>query len=1181
MVIKNIIYSMKKTILFAASILLATSVPIVAAAGNWSAPSLPATPEGRTVESGQTYYLLNVGTGRFLANGNDWGTRAYLSDSGNKVFVKKRDGGFYTLQDLIVLYNGGDAHTTGSGLVGKWGYFFVDNGCGWADHQCNTDTATAATPVDQDLWILKETSDGIYTLANKTDATKFAGWNGTDNDYNISSRLTDAQAVHWKFITPSDYEANINDVYRTALKHYPLMLDLYSLLNKAEAAGVSTESAAAIYNGANSTTEQLNAAIEQLKAALNNASLQGATAANPKDATSCIINPNFDLGNAGWTLSGEPYTTPTTQYTGNFGACSYNSMESWNSIRFDIFQVLKGMPDGVYNLGVNGFYRYGANEDAVSSHKDGTETLNSFLYGANDSTELKNVLVGADKNGTVGFSTDLGYLPNSMSEGRSYFDAGVYPNSLYVTKEGGDTLRLGIKKNSGLANDWTLFSNFTLKYLGAGSDAYKLLLKYAVAKAIVYADGDYKMGNDVLSSINEAIDKANGMIAGTTAKNDEIKLLSKQLGFMVNDVKASIVAYGKLKASFTDVVTCIGQFGGDELSDYYTEIQSAWENGDLTTQQCYSASDSLVILIEYTKSHAVQIGDCSYLIKNPGFSSNVSAGWTFDNCSPSNVDQSEIEFWQRDFDMSQTLKGLRNGKYTVRCKGFYRAGSNGKAYEDFKVDNNDLCAKFYANGDESRMENIMAEAQKQALYLNNGVCGSFPYDYLTTDGTAVPNSMAGARIWLDAGFYNSNSVSTVVTNNVLKFGVRLTNHTTDDWCLVDSFTIDYEGTDASVLKPTLDALTAEAKGLVGAPMNADSLALLKKAIGDVSNSSAQTIAIIAGLDNAISAAEKSIASYAALRAVVLAVKDTLDKSTYPEGLDALSAVYSDVNAKFVNGLYADDEIPSAIAILRTAVTKYLMTPAKNANDNQPCDVSSVIVNAGFDNDVSGWTVTGVAGNGNFGRWLNSSVESWNSTSFDIGQTIVGLPEGTYRLGVTGFYRCGVNESAAEAHTGGTESLNAILYANDVARPLISVFSCPMAEMVSADFFKVAVPFNGKDSCYVPNSMDAVRIAFDSGLYTDNSLYVDVTDGTLKIGVRKVNGVDGDWTMLDTFRLTYYGSNSSHKGTGISDAAENHVVVSTICYSLNGTILKKPVRGVNIVKTIFSDGTIKMHKILVR
>jgi hypothetical protein len=70
-------------------------------------------------------------------------------------------------------------------------------------------------------------------------------------------------------------------------------------------------------------------------------------------------------------------------------------------------------------------------------------------------------------------------------------------------------------------------------------------------------------------------------------------------------------------------------------------------------------------------------------------------------------------------------------------------------------------------------------------------------------------------------------------------------------------------------------------------------------------------------------------------------------------------------------------------------------------------------------------------------------------------------------------------------------------------------------------------------------------------------------------------------MLDTFRLTYYGSNSSHKGTGISDAAENHVVVSTICYSLNGTILKKPVRGVNIVKTIFSDGTIKMHKILVR
>jgi hypothetical protein len=957
------------------------------------------------------------------------------------------------------------------------------------------------------------------------------------------------------------------------------MLELYNLLNKAEAAGISTTNAEVVYNDANSTTDQLKSAIEQLKNSLNSASLQGATVANPKDASSCIINPNFDSGNMGWTMTGTVYNPPTTQWSGNIGSVSNNCMESWNSVHFDIYQVLKGMPDGIYRASVNGYYRYGANEYAVSSHKDNSEMMNSYLYGDNDSTALNNVLIGANKKGDMGFSTELGYIPDNVANARDYFDAAIYPNSLFIVKEGSDTLRLGIKKSNGLAGDWTVFSNFKLTFYGAGADAYKLVLQDAIDKAMPYSEKDDQMGNDVKINLTDALNKANQMIAGNTAKNDEMIALGKQLGGLVSDVKVSIEAYANLAASFAGAENCINTFGGDELSDYYGAVQSAWDNGDLSTKECYAAVDSIAKLIEYTKIHAVKVGDCSFLLTNPGFSENKSNGWTFTNCTPTNVDQSEIEFWQKDFDMSQTLRGIQNGKYTIRCKGYYRAGSNGDAYTGYKAGTNVLRAKLYANSDESSIQDVMSEAQTTGLYLQEGIGGTFPYDYITSDGTAVPNSMAGARIWMDAGFYNHNSVSTIVTDNTLKLGVRLKNYVSDCWCLVDSFTIEYEGTDDSVLQPVLNALVEKANGLIDSPMNADSLTALKKTIGDVSSSPSNTLAAITAINSAIHAAERSIAAYATLGSELKLVEDTLSAATYPDAMEKLSNLYSEVSDKHIGGSYADADIPAVIASLKVAIIQYLTAHAAGADDDNPVDVTSVIVNASFDAQLTGWTTTGEVGGGNIGRWANSTVESWNSTSFDIGQTIIGLPNGTYKLSATGYYRCSSNNTAAAKHNDGTEKLNAILYGDSITQPIMSIFSQPMSEMVTDGFEKVGVPFNGQDFCYVPNSMDAARISFDKGLYADNSLFVDVTDGTLKIGVRKTDGIADDWTILDLFKIVYYGTHSSH--TGISSTVDSKVVVGTTYYSLNGMMMKKPVRGLNIVKTTFSDGTSKIHKIIVR
>ncbi|MBQ0023459.1 MAG: hypothetical protein KBT29_09515, partial [Prevotellaceae bacterium] len=47
-----------------------------------------------------------------------------------------------------------------------------------------------------------------------------------------------------------------------------------------------------------------------------------------------------------------------------------------------------------------------------------------------------------------------------------YFNDGLYTNVLNCTVEHYGILKIGIKKSVSNSNDWTIFDNFTLSYLG-------------------------------------------------------------------------------------------------------------------------------------------------------------------------------------------------------------------------------------------------------------------------------------------------------------------------------------------------------------------------------------------------------------------------------------------------------------------------------------------------------------------------------------------------------------------------------------------------------------------------------------------------------------------------------------------------------------------------------------------
>ena len=147
-----------------------------------------------------------------------------------------------------------------------------------------------------------------------------------------------------------------------------------------------------------------------------------------------------------------------------------------------------------------------------------------------------------------------------------------------------------------------------------------------------------------------------------------------------------------------------------------------------------------------------------------------------------------------------------------------------------------------------------------------------------------------------------------------------------------------------------------------------------------------------------------------------------------------------------------------------------------------------------------------------GDVTNMNAEKYN-TDFDVNQTIK-VPNGKYVLELQGFYRNGEIKISAPAHLNGSENLYAKAYANTVETSLPSVY----ADAGKVDAGSSVEGIEGK----FPNSQADASKFFSAGAYNLALDPVVVSDGTLKIGVKKVEKVAADWACFDNFRLTYYG-----------------------------------------------------------
>ena len=198
-----------------------------------------------------------------------------------------------------------------------------------------------------------------------------------------------------------------------------------------------------------------------------------------------------------------------------------------------------------------------------------------------------------------------------------------------------------------------------------------------------------------------------------------------------------------------------------------TEVNRAL-NGLKTALKAYLRSDEATPQSEGTF-------DMTLLLNNPEFA--ASSGWTG---SPS-VSNGVGECKNKNFNVFQSLTGMKPGIYEVSCQAFYRTGENdgGKLYGQRKET---IPARFYANLDSVAIPSLYkykfgattASKYGEADMLNN-----------------YANSTLTADVAFSAGRYPCTVSTTLTEKGTLKIGFTTKSHNSDNWCAFDRISIVY------------------------------------------------------------------------------------------------------------------------------------------------------------------------------------------------------------------------------------------------------------------------------------------------------------------------------------------------------------------------------------------------------
>lgn len=1193
---------MDKRLLYSAVLVASLSTNYAQAQVN--DPVLP-DPVQLKLDGTDTVAIKNILADQWLTNGNAYGTQTSLGTSG--------------LGFVIVPNKGDDGQPNGTysfcnDRSGKFSAFSskiflnsVDENGGNSYVDYNNQG------IEKTYW--KVTPNGTqFRFQSNEHPDTYAGYN--PNDTGLDGKGESAKDGQFRpaLAESSDYGL---DWAAYPYTYFYRLEKLKDAINEAISEGLDVSGSEAIYNNPNAEYWQLKEAYRMISDARRNKAMADATAESRVDITEyapdancdaltgwthdCIYDDKGDVGHGGhgtnWQTNSHAYTAPDGYQTEKF-------IERWvhgNSDPVTGTEEVAGagrLSDGVLSQTL---HKLPAGGYKVTCYAMATQQTKG------DDFKVEGVSVFADTKATK----------NSQAVATK---AGVPQKYEFLLdiKEGED-LTIGFKLDHCTAN-WVFVDNFQIVYCGPSFKAMNLNDVQTAAEDLDAKLAGVNACPTYTDKATELIESARAMTEDGTS-DEEINTMKKDL----SDIAAKIEKSSALYAELETLNATIGEFlaedpAGDEF-DAFMELYEDCGNGDgaealmstwsLDNEELTQYMADLKVKLENAQNASIKPGDdITRKIVNPSFD-NGKEGWTVKEGNPTfNETYKNCEVYQGTFDIYQDITNIPDGVYELSVLAFQRVAENGVASKAHDNGIEDITAFIYAN-------DLETPFTSPYTYGMAAPSGGDPEDYkysLNGEDVYIPNSMKGMAA---ATTENPNAytvtVPMLVEGGTLRIGVREKrrpsniNNSWGDWAIWDNFRLKYVGSKGEALNAVTTPLIAKAAGLLDSKMNADVRTQLEAAKTALETEA--TVPGIHALSAAIEAANTSIEAYKPLQTAIENAQTryeeneaTSETSETAKGL--YTAAVNTAQGIYDNGTVADAEIPAAIKALNEGVTKYVINDIiDDASEAKPADITKVIANSDFATMSStGWDVK----DGTMGFQANNSVEAgeFYNCTFNLQQTLVGLPAGMYRLTTQAFYRNG-NDASAKVD-GSDDQLkydvneNAYLYFSDKEIPTEegkkvatelpenkqAIKTITALKIAEDKWNDVGLSDNGglkkmDDGMYIPDKMITAQAFFrsDAGSAYDSEPLNFNYDGNsdFRIGLIKNVTVTNDWTIVKNFKLYYLGVDP----TGISEIVTDANAVATKIYNASGMQIGKLQKGINIIETVMKDGSKKVKKVVVK
>ena len=506
-----------------------------------------------------------------------------------------------------------------------------------------------------------DAENGVYSISSAptfTGRIMGIGSDGNEAYFDVQS-TSSSQATNWKFIA---VEGQANTYFIQAVKNSKYMVAHASKLDRTSVTSTTQPTTSKGY--------WKLVAKDDLIANLSNAAED-----HPIDATFMVLNHSFSMS-----------SVAKTHWTGDctaWGGTDNNKCVEQFNRTYDMYQTITDVPNGVYTMTCQGYYRMGDIDPAVSARNAGTESLNAKYYMNDVEGSLKSIFDysrGATYNTTYNSSTKYTvegktvYVPSNLNRASECLnttdDYWNEPIRVVVTD---GTINLGFRKTVTVTNDWAAYDNVVLTYYGV--DLSILQESYETQLAAAKALQDEPMNTTVKANLNAAVTAAETNV--NTSSESWLTETCSQLNAAVTAARTSNERYTG------EILNTVNGIKAQSTSESVkSAIQTKYDNGDYATAaDVYAAYQPLELAAIGTEPAAGTT--FTSVIINPSFELGNLDGWNIQTrgndtgvFSTSNATYAYSDTdgdylfntWAsnvKTLDIQQTITGLPTGYYTL------------------------------------------------------------------------------------------------------------------------------------------------------------------------------------------------------------------------------------------------------------------------------------------------------------------------------------------------------------------------------------------------------------------------------------------------------------------------------------------------------------------------------------